>query len=396
MHVELAADLSHVAAADWDALTGEDDPFVEHAFLLALEQSGSVGRGTGWRPMHVLVREGTRLVGALPLYAKDHSWGEYVFDFAWASASERAGLRYYPKLVAMAPFTPATGRRLLLAAGVDEPAVVQALLSGVEEAARKVKASSAHVLFVTERERDLLTNAAGEGSGVGSGSVAGPLLARESLQFHWHNQGYASFEDYLARFRSALRKQVRRERTQALSGGVEVRVVDGEALSSAQLHALRGFYFDTCHKRGSGPYLTAEFFDQIARTHAKRIVAVLAHRGGREIGGTLSFQKGAHLYGRYWGATEDLPALHFECCYYRLIERAIEQRLSRFEAGAQGEHKLRRGLLPVAIHSVHGLAHPGLRIAVADYLQRERAALAMERAALAEHGPFHREHRDGP
>jgi predicted N-acyltransferase len=344
--------------------------------------------------MHVLVRQGPRLVGALPLYAKDHSWGEYIFDFAWASASERAGLRYYPKLVAMAPFTPATGRRLLLAEGVDELAVTRALLEGVQEAARRVKASSAHVLFVTEGERDLLVAASGGGSPDRFG-VAGPLLPREALQFHWHNQSYASFDDYLARFRSQLRKQVRRERAQAIAGGVEVRVVEGEALTSSQLRALRTFYFDTCHKRGSGPYLTSEFFDQIARTHASRMVAVLAYRGGREIGGTLSFQKGAHLYGRYWGATEDLPALHFECCYYQLIERAIAQGLGRFEAGAQGEHKLRRGLMPVAIHSVHGLSHPGLRDAVADYLQRERAALAMQRAELAEHGPFHREHRDG-
>lgn len=386
MQVELVADLERVSAADWDALTGADDPFVEHAFLLALEQSGSVGPGTGWRPIHVVVRDGPRLVGALPLYAKDHSWGEYVFDFAWASASERAGLRYYPKLVAMAPFTPATGRRLLFAPGVDEGAVARALLEGVEEAAQRTRASSVHVLFVTERERDLLLRA---------GSGQSELLAREALQFHWHNQGYAGWDDYLARFRSSLRKQVRRERAQALSGGVEVRVVEGEALSSAQMRSLHGFYLDTCHKRGSGPYLTPAFFEQILRSHARRVVAVLAFRGGRELAGTLSFQKGAHLYGRYWGAREELPALHFECCYYRLIERAIEQRLSRFEAGAQGSHKLRRGLLPAAVHSVHAVAHPGLRAAVAEFLVRERDALARERAELAEHGPFHREHRDG-
>jgi predicted N-acyltransferase len=387
MQVELLSDVSRVDAADWDALTGADDPFVEHAFLLALEQSRSVGPGTGWRPLHVLVRQGARLVGALPLYVKDHSWGEYVFDFAWASASERAGVRYYPKLVAMAPFTPATGRRLLLAADVDAPSTVGALLEGAEEAARRVKASGLHVLFVTERERDLLLAAGGDADTA--------LLSRESLQFHWLNDGYASWDDYVARFRSALRKQVRRERAQALSGGVEVRVIEGEGLSKTEMHALQGFYMDTCHKRGSGPYLTPAFFELIARTHARRIVAVLAYRAGREIGGTLSFQKGAHLYGRYWGATEELPALHFECCYYRLIERAIEQRLARFEAGAQGAHKLRRGLLPAAIHSVHGLAHPGLHAAVADFLERERQALARERAELAEHGPFHREHRDG-
>ena len=378
LDVELSRDIGAASAADWDALTGQDDPFIEHAFLHALEQSGSVGGDSGWAPLHVLVRDRGRLVGALPLYAKQHSYGEYIFDWAWASAAERAGLRYYPKLVSMVPFTPATGRHVLIADDADRAEVTRHLLAGVNDAAERIGASSVHWLFLDPSERDQLLGAAGS------------LMARETLQYHWHNDGYASFEDYLARFRSALRKQVRRERRDAAATGLELRLFSGPELGDREWQALYAFYRDTCGKRGSGPYLTKRFFELIRRTHAQRVIAVLALRAGTPVAGTLSFQKGQHLYGRYWGCLEDYPALHFECCYYQLIEHAIARGMSRFEAGAQGAHKLRRGLLPATVHSLHDIAHPGLRAALEDFLPREIAAHRRELLELAEHGPFRR------
>lgn len=375
--LELVPAIESIDPAAWDALAGDDDPFIEHAFLLALEQSGSVGGNSGWVPIHVTARVQGRLVGALPLYLKLHSYGEYIFDWRWASAAERAGLRYYPKLVSMVPLTPATGTRVLVANDADRHAVVSALTQGALAARERLDASSLHFLFVNAEERDVLAQNP-------------DLMARESIQFHWHNDGFVSFEDYLDRFRSSLRKQVKKERRQVEQSGLEIRVLEGPELTDRDWDALVGFYLDTCAKRGSGPYLTRRFFALIREHHARRVVSVLAYRAGRPIAGTLNFQKGKHLYGRYWGCSEEHPALHFECCYYRLIERAIEQQLDRFEAGAQGEHKLRRGLLPVSIHSLHYIQHPGLRRAVKQYLPQELEAIRAELAELAMHGPFKR------
>ena len=383
LRVELVSGVEAVSELEWDALVGDDDPFVEHAFLRALETSRSVGRGTGWQPSHVVARDETGLIGALPLYVKQHSYGEYIFDFGWARAAERAGIAYYPKLVSMVPFTPATGRRILHRAGSELGAVTSALAEGMAEAERRYKTSSTHVLFATELERNALVESAG-------------MMPRLSLQFHWHNEHYTSFEHYLERFRSALRKQVRKERREVAGHGVEVKVLDGPELTARDRAALQAFYFDTCHKRGSGPYLTAAFFDELGSSLARRVVAVLAYKGGVPIAGTLNFQKGAHLYGRYWGCTEELSSLHFECCYYQLIERAIAQGLSRFEAGAQGTHKLRRGLLPAQIYSAHTIRDARLSAGVEDFLMHEAGELSRELAALAEHGPFHREHSDTP
>lgn len=377
LSVELVPEIGSIPAADWDALVGEDDPFIEHAFLLALEQSRSVGGRSGWVPIHVAVRETGRLVGALPLYVKLHSYGEYIFDFGWADAAERAGIRYYPKLVSMVPFTPATGRHLLLAAEAEPLPIVRALLDGVAEAQVRARASSSHFLFVSERERELLLGAR-------------PLLSRETMQYHFRNDGYRDFEDYLGRMRSAVRKQIRRERRQAREGGVEVFVRRGSELEARDWRALYAFYVDTCQKRGSGPYLTQALFTQLERTHAQRVVAVLAYRGGSPIAGTINFQKGKHLYGRYWGCVEEVPSLHFECCYYSLIEHAIACGLDRFEAGAQGSHKLKRGFLPAPVFSVHDVAHPGLRAALERHLPAEAEMLRSQMAGLSLHGPFRR------
>ena len=379
--VEVVARIADVQADDWDALHSGDDPFVEHAFLDALEASGSVGAGTGWQPLHVTVRRDGRLVGALPLYAKSHSYGEYIFDWSWANAAERAGVQYYPKLLAMAPFTPATGTRLLIAADEDGEEVVDALFAGAQAVREQLGASSIHLLFLNEREL--------------AWAQARGFMVRTSSQFHWHNEGYRDFDDYLSRFRSALRKQVRRERRQVHDSGLDVRLLQGEALGDVEWQALTGFYMDTCLRRGSGPYLTAAFFEVLRRTHAHRVLAVVAYDGSEPIAATLNFQRGAVLYGRYWGCREEVPALHFELCYYRLIEHAIEHGLSRFEAGAQGTHKLRRGFMPAAIHSAHWMADARLAQALAAYLPREAEAVREEMAMLAQHGPFHRAGDDG-
>jgi predicted N-acyltransferase len=377
LRLEFVSQIESIAASEWDAIAGPDDPFVEYAFLLALEQSGSVGEGSGWLPLHVVARDGGRLVGALPLYVKLHSYGEYIFDWRWAAASERAGLRYYPKLVAMVPFTPATGRRVLYAEDADPDAITRALVQGALSACEETGASSLHLLFLNAQERERL-------------APLTELMPRETVQFHWHNDGYQSFDDYLERFRAPLRKQVRRERKQVREAGLEVRVLAGPELGPREWKALYAFYVGTCERRGSGPYLTRRFFELLQRTHAERVVAAIAYRAGVPIAGTLNFEKGPHLYGRYWGCNEEYPSLHFECCYYALIERAIARGLRRFEAGAQGTHKLRRGLMPVAIHSLHQMAHPALRDALLSYLPREIDAARAEIADLALHGPFKR------
>jgi uncharacterized protein len=377
MEIEFASQLAQVSADAWDALVGEDDPFVEHAFLSALEHSGSVGRATGWLPMHVLARDAGRLVAALPMYVKQHSYGEYVFDFGWAQAALRAGIRYYPKLVAMVPFTPATGRRFLIAPDVSEQAAVSALLDGALRAQTQQRASSVHLHFLNPHEAELVR-------------ADGRFMPRSSTQFHWHNRGFDSFDAHLATFRSVVRKEVKKERRRVAEAGIVVEALEGPKLSREHWAALAGFYLDTCRDHGSGPYLTAEFFDLISRTHAHRVIAMFGRYQGEIVAGTLNFEKGKHLYGRYWGSNERHNSLHFELCYHRLIERAIERGYTRFEAGAQGIHKLRRGLLPTEIHNACYVADPRLRAAVGDFLEREAESVHYELAELRHHGPSHR------
>lgn len=382
MRVTVASSIHDAKAEAWDAIAGDDDPFAEHAFFAALEDSGSTVEATGWAPEHLLVHEGDRLVGALPLFRKTHSYGEYIFDFAWANASHRARVPYYPKLVSMAPVTPATGTRFLVANDVDRAKVVRTLLDAAVERAKSTRASSVHLLFLTERERD-------------EASAQGAFAPRLSEQFHFVNEGYASFDDFLSRFRSAPRKQVRRERRVVAESGLTIHTRTGEEITHEDFRALRRFYLDTCARKGSPPYLRAEFFDRIEATFAHRVVAVLAYDGDTPVAGTLSFEKGKHLYGRYWGATAHADMLHFELCYYRLIDRAIARGLTRFEAGAQGEHKLKRGLLPKAIHSAHFLADPRLDAAIRDFLPREAEAVRDGLRELTQMSPFRREGNDG-
>jgi predicted N-acyltransferase len=380
VRLRFVSSLNELEPAAWDALTGADDPFVEHAFLHTLERSGSVGAGTGWEPTHATVWEGDALVGALPLYLKDQSYGEYIFDWGWADAAFRAGIRYYPKLMSMVPFTPATGRRFLVAEGADRGAVVGRLLEGARELAERMGASSIHLNFLTDEERRL---AADHG-----------FLSRMTMQFHWHGQGDATFDDFLGRFRSSMRKKTRKERRAVADSGLDVRALSGADLTPEVWETMRRFYRDTCMRKGAIPYLTNRFFDLAAETLGDRAVIVMAfdpEQDGEPVAASLAFEKGAHLYGRYWGCSEDHEMLHFELCYYQLIERAIDEGMSRFEAGAQGTHKLRRGLMPVPIHSAHWLRHPALAEAVGEFLAHEAMATQRQIASLADHGPFRRD-----
>jgi predicted N-acyltransferase len=372
--------MSAVAAADWDRLAGDDDPFAEHAFLAALEASGSVGARAGCVPRFVLARDDAgRLCGAVPLYLKGNSYGEFIFDWSWANAAHRAGVRYYPKLVAAIPFTPATGHRLLVRADpeIDAALVCRALMNGVRQVAESERASSIHFLFCTEAEKQLL--------------AANEYSPRLSMQFHWHNrapQPFESFEDYLTTFRSRNRKQVRKERAVAAAHGLTFRTATGAELEPRDWQALRAFYVENVERHGGIAYLSDTFFDIARQTLAHRLVATIAYRGREPVAGTVNFEKGAHLYGRYWGCLDDFQMLHFELCYYRLIERAIERRQTRFEAGAQGEHKLKRGLVPSFTHSAHWIRHPALAEAIGGFVVREAEGVIEEAAAYAEHSPF--------
>lgn len=374
---EVTDRISAVGADEWNRLCGEDDPFLEHAFLAALEASGSVGTRAGTAPRFVLVRESGRLVGAVPLYLKNNSYGEFIFDWAWANAAHRGGIPYYPKLVAAIPFTPATGRRLLLAPDADAEGITAALMDGVRAVAKEERASSIHFLFCTEPEAATL--------------AAQGLRPRLSLQFHWHNRPqrpYRDFDDYLGEFKSRHRKQVRREREVAASHGLTLTTLSGTEMEDRDWTALQDFYAANAAKHGGIEYLTPAFFDIIRATYAHRVVATLAYLDGVPVAGTFNFEKGRHIYGRYWGCRAEYSMLHFELCYHRLIERAIARGCTRFEAGAQGEHKLKRGLVPSFTHSAHWIRHPGLAAAVTEFVAAEAEAVRAQAGAYADESPF--------
>ena len=364
--------VSDFAPQEWDALAGTANPFTRHAFLAALEQSGSVGPGTGWQSAPIALEdEGGALLGLLPAYAKGHGQGEYVFDHGWADAWERAGGAYYPKLQIAAPFTPATGPRLLLA----DPAHAPALIAAAEQVTLASGFSSAHATFLTEGD-------------AGHFAAAG-WLARRDIQFHWHNRGFASFDDFLGTLASRKRKALRKERAAAQSA-VTIRHLTGSDLRPEHWDAFWEFYQDTGARKWGTPYLTRSFFDLVGETMADQILLVLAYQEGEPIAGALNFIGGDALYGRYWGCTRDVPFLHFELCYYQAIDAAIALGLGRVEAGAQGGHKLARGYEPVETRSAHFIADPGFRRAVAEFLERERQGIAADRLYLERAGPFRR------
>ncbi|MGQ0677042.1 MAG: GNAT family N-acetyltransferase [Rhodospirillales bacterium] len=382
IELSLTEGIGAIGAEDWNACAGADgpgcNPFVGHAFLSALEDSGSVGKGTGWFPRHLVARDAARRVlGVVPLYIKTHSQGEYVFDHGWAEAFERAGGRYYPKLQAAVPFTPVPGPRLLARPGEEAPPTRAALAKGLAEVARCMGVSSLHVTFCAEDEARVL--------------AAAGFLVREGTQFHWPNRSYRTFEDFLAALSSRKRKQIRKERRDALAPGIAVRALSGAELTADAWDDFFEFYIATSDRKWGSPYLNREFFDLLGRRLGGQVVLVTAEKDGKRIAGALNLRGGEALYGRNWGCRGQWPLLHFECCYYQAIEWAIAHGLKRVEAGAQGPHKIQRGYLPVATYSAHWIADAGFRGAVADYLKRERAMARRERAALAAHSPYRAE-----
>ncbi len=382
IEAEVAEAFGHVPAADWDALACPEaadggrpfDPFTTHRFLTALEASGSTGPGTGWLPRPVVLRHQGRPVAAAPAFLKGHSQGEYIFDHAWADAFQRAGGRYYPKLQVAVPFTPATGRRFLTAPGWTDTGRA-GLMHTLAEIARGAGLSSAHVTFCTGDEAE---------------SAAPGWLHRVTQQFHWTNAGYGSFDDFLGALASRKRKAIRRERAIAQGFGGTIRALTGDDLRPDHWDSFWRFYQDTGARKWGRPYLTRAFFDNLHQTMRGDVLLILAERDGRAVAGALNFIGRDTLYGRYWGCIEDHPCLHFELCYHQAIDWAIARRMARVEAGAQGEHKLARGYLPAAVHSLHWIADPGFRDAVDRYLQAERAAVDDDMAVMTAFGPFRR------
>jgi predicted N-acyltransferase len=375
--IRIAEGVGSLSAAAWDACAGSDNPFLSHGFFSALEESGSACAETGWLPQHLVVDgpDGEPLAIA-PLYLKSHSYGEYVFDWGWADAYQRAGGRYYPKLQASVPFTPVPGRRLLVRPGA--PSELQdALAAGMCRYAERVGASSVHVTFPLKEEWERLGRHG--------------FLQRIGQQFHWGNDGYRDFGDFLARLSSRKRKAIRKEREKVREEGIEIGMLSGPDITEAHWDAFYRFYKDTTDRKWGERYLKRRFFSLLHERLSDRIVLFLAMRSGRPIGGALNLAGRDTLYGRYWGAVEDHPFLHFETCYYQAIEYAIARGLSRVEAGAQGPHKLQRGYLPVETYSAHWIADPRLRAAVAGFLDQERAEVRAEMRALAEESPFRQE-----
>ena len=380
--VRVEADIRAIDAGAWDACANPRgvpyNPFISHDFLASLEESGSVCAETGWLPQHLILDDGSGgVAGALACYLKNHSQGEYVFDYGWADAYERAGGRYYPKLQASVPFTPATGRRLLVPPGPQAAAWSTALAHAGIQLASQLRASSLHLTFLPRDEWAML------------GDMG--FLQRTDQQCHWQNKGYATFDDFLGDLASRKRKAIRRERREAVADGVDIEWVTGSDLTEGHWDAFFDFYMDTGSRKWGRPYLTRDFFSLVSERMADRILLVMCRRAGRYIAGALNFIGGDTLYGRNWGGIEDHRFLHFEACYYQAIEFAIARGLERVEAGAQGlEHKLARGYLPRTTYSAHYIADRGLRDAVDRYLAQERHYVEQEGLALAEHAPFRR------
>lgn len=385
IEIQVIGSLAQIDAADWDACACPEtadggppnDPFTTHRFLQALEDSRSVGAGTGWQPQYLTAYLDGMLIGCAPMYAKSHSQGEYIFDHNWAHAFERAGGRYYPKLQIAVPHTPASGRRLLVRPGYEEIGQ-SALIQGAVQLASDNNVSSLHVTFCTPTEAE-----AGRQMG---------LMHRTTQQFHWLNDGYGDFDDFLAGLSSRKRKNIRKERARANDFGGRIEVLSGDQIQPEHWDAFWVFYQDTGSRKWGTPYLTRRFFDLAQARLRDDMVLVLAERDGRYVAGALNFVGRDTLYGRYWGCTEHHPCLHFELCYYRAIDAAIARGLSRVEAGAQGEHKLARGYMPTQTHSLHWVADSGFADAIARYLEAEREAVEEEIEILTAYGPFRKAH----
>jgi predicted N-acyltransferase len=363
-----------VDAAIWDGLDHGPSPFLKHGFLRALEDSGSIGPGSGWHPAYLLAEDDGRLVGAVAAFIKTHSYGEYIFDWSWARASEQAGLPYYPKLVIAAPVTPATGKRVLIAPGADVDLVTQALVVGVKEVADRGECSSIHWLFCTASESERLARLG--------------FAQRSTYQFHWHNRGYDGFDDFLATFTSRKRKQVRKERRRGLEGIDELRFVPGGELSGEQIDCMDRYYRNTVHNHWGQDYLQPGFFELLADYLPEHVLFADARKGGKTVAGALFLETDKALYGRYWGCDREIDFLHFEVAYYAGIERCIERGTPLFEAGAQGEHKLLRGFLPSRTYSNHWIRHPQLAQAIRGFLRQEAIEVEHHMRHLEKSAPY--------
>jgi len=369
----LHSSINEIGAEDWDACAGSQNPFVSHAFLSTVEDSGSATARTGWLPQHAALRTASgRMVAAAPMYAKGHSYGEYVFDHGWARAYEQAGGDYYPKLQVASPFSPVTGPRLLIRqnTGIEPAALAQALT----QACRNLQLSSVHVTFCTQAEYEALGEAG--------------WLQRLGLQYHWHNQGFADFDDFLGALTARKRKSIKRERRDANGAGLVFHALRGAAIERHHWKAFYKFYESTVDRKWGSAYLTQKFFPLLSERLGDRVVLMLAEHGGKPVAGALNLAGADTLFGRNWGCIAEFPFLHFELCYYRAIDFAIANGLAKVEAGAQGEHKIQRGYLPSPTYSAHWIANSGLRHAIADHLARERHAVKGEIAALSQLSPF--------
>jgi uncharacterized protein len=379
--LEAVSSVAQIPAADWDACAnpagGGFNPFVSHAFFAALEASGSACAKTGWGPRHLVARIDGAIAGIVPCYLKSHSQGEYVFDHGWADAYERAGGSYYPKLQATVPFTPASGPRLLIRQDTDHDAVATMLANGLIALCNATTASSVHVTFARETE---WTGLAKQG-----------FLQRTDQQFHWRNEGYATFDDFLASLASRHRKSIRRERRDALANGITIHALTGDDITEDAWDAYFEFYMETGSRKWGRPYLNRKFYTLVGETMRDQVLLVMAKREDRWIAGAINFIGSDTLFGRNWGAIEHHPFLHFEVCYYQAIDYAIAHGLKSVEAGAQGEHKIARGYLPQTTYSAHYIPDPGFRRAVRDYLKRERAHVAEAVRELTDAGPFRKD-----
>lgn len=375
---QIITSLSGISEKSWNACSYNDrtghNPFLSYQFLSGLEESGCAAANTGWQARHIIIRKDNIIVGIMPLYLKSHSHGEYVFDHAWANACHHAGGNYYPKLQCSIPFTPVTGSRLMVLPGENEAEIRSLLLKTALSLAEKFKISSLHVTFAEGREWEFMARHG--------------FLKRQDQQFHWLNEGYACFDDFLAALSSRKRKNIRKERKQAVVGDIDIEVLNGKDITEDHWDNYFSFYLDTASRKWGQPYLNRLFFSLLGGRMSDQVVLIMCKRHSRYIAGALNLISDDTLYGRYWGAIEDHRYLHFEVCYYQAIEYAIKHGLKKVEAGAQGEHKLARGYLPTSTYSAHWIRNPSFRNAVADYLVHERNAILQDQEVLTSFSPF--------
>jgi len=375
MNISIIDDLSLICAEQWNSLQLADNPFVRHEFLSGLEQHHCLGQERGWQPCHIIIQDDhNKLIAAAPAYLKSHSWGEFVFDWAWADAYERAGEHYYPKLIIASPFSPVTGARLLTHPSQNQHNLQAQLLAAAVEFAQQQQLSSIHTLFhlASEIPRE----------------AAQHWHARPGYQFHWSNQNYIDFDDFLSKFSSSKRKNIRKERRKVTDANITIRVLHNHEIEAEHMAAMHQFYSNTCHEKNNMAWLTVEFFEHLRQTLAQHLVLFLAYSNEKVIAGSLCFRNKKQLWGRYWGSNGDYDGLHFEACYYRPLEYCIEQDIQQFEPGAQGEHKISRGFLPTATHSSHWIADPRFDQAIGQHLIHERAHTLKAMNELSERSPY--------